>query len=268
MQVHAITWNLFHGRDFPPDPKLFTLRSRLLRVSERDATHLQVNRDLEPEFTGVLAGADWDIALLQECPPRFEHGLAGACSAESHGVLTSRNTFQPLTSFIGRMNPDLIASWEGGSNVTLIRGAQITERHEVELCRSPERRAMALTRLDSGLCVANFHASTADGKPEADVRLAAEAAVEFAGEGPLILGGDFNLRPSLHARLFDQLSSHHGLQAPTGPDVIDHLLARGVEVLEPPSQWPAEQREVRENELAIRLSDHPPVAAAFALSGG
>ncbi|HEX8689256.1 MAG TPA: hypothetical protein VF729_03340, partial [Solirubrobacterales bacterium] len=71
MQLAAISWNLFHGRDFPPDPALLTWRSRLLRISERNGTHLQVNRELLPEFAELLAAAEWDVALLQECPPRF-----------------------------------------------------------------------------------------------------------------------------------------------------------------------------------------------------
>src|SRR5262249_148966 len=41
-ELTAITWNLFHGRDFPPDPELFTWRSRLLRLTERNETHVQV----------------------------------------------------------------------------------------------------------------------------------------------------------------------------------------------------------------------------------
>ena len=28
--MRVLSWNLYHGRDFPPDPALFTLRSRLL----------------------------------------------------------------------------------------------------------------------------------------------------------------------------------------------------------------------------------------------
>ena len=36
MELRALTWNIFHGRDFPPDPSLLTLRSRLLRCSERN----------------------------------------------------------------------------------------------------------------------------------------------------------------------------------------------------------------------------------------
>ena len=71
-----ITWNLFHGRDFPPDPALSRWRSRLLRTTERNATHVQVNRDLCDEFAAVLAAARWDVALLQECPPRWAAALA------------------------------------------------------------------------------------------------------------------------------------------------------------------------------------------------
>ncbi|MGB7589566.1 MAG: hypothetical protein WBM00_12770, partial [Solirubrobacterales bacterium] len=66
MEFTAICWNLFHGRDFPPDPALLTWRSRLLGISERNSTHIQVNRNLLPEFASLLAGAEWDVALLQE----------------------------------------------------------------------------------------------------------------------------------------------------------------------------------------------------------
>ena len=57
MEFDAITWNLFNGRDFPPDPALFTWRSRLLGTEERNDTHLQVNRDLLDEFAAVLSAA-------------------------------------------------------------------------------------------------------------------------------------------------------------------------------------------------------------------
>jgi len=56
VDLRVITWNLFHGRDAPPNRKLHTWHSRLLGLSERDATHVQVNRDLYAEFRAVLAG--------------------------------------------------------------------------------------------------------------------------------------------------------------------------------------------------------------------
>jgi endonuclease/exonuclease/phosphatase family metal-dependent hydrolase len=261
--MRVVSWNLFHGRDYPPDPALFTWRSRLLRTTERNDTHLQVNRELEPEFARVLAAREWDVAILQECPPRFESGLASAAGAHSHRVLTSRNWLLPLTDRLGRLNPDLIASWDGGSNLTLVRGAAIGERREVVLTRRPERRAMALTRLESGLCVANLHASTSENDPEADIRLGADAAIEFAAGAPLVFGGDLNLRPA-STTLFDELAERHGLRAPTAPDVIDHLLVRGLEVIAPPARLPPEAREVREADHAIRLSDHAILEATFA----
>ena len=89
MQIEALTWNLYHGRDAPPDPALFTIRSRLLRISERNATHVQVNSDLRAAFATVLARARWDVALLQECPPRWAESLASACDAQPHAVLLS-----------------------------------------------------------------------------------------------------------------------------------------------------------------------------------
>jgi endonuclease/exonuclease/phosphatase family metal-dependent hydrolase len=270
MQVKAISWNLFHGRDFPPDAALRTWRSRLLRVTERNETHVQVNRDLLREFATVLAGAEWDVALLQECPPRWWGRLADACDAEPHGVLTSRNSFGALRTLAARLNPDLISSSEGGSNLTLVRNGGIVERRELTIhAGRPERRAMAFTRVAAGadaeLCVANLHA-TVD-RPDLaieDVMRAAEAATAWAGDAPLLFGGDLNLRPTESPALFDELRERFGLAAPTAPDAIDHLLARGLEIVEPPELWSAERRELRQGGRALRLSDHTPVEARFA----
>jgi endonuclease/exonuclease/phosphatase family metal-dependent hydrolase len=267
VEFTAIAWNLFHGRDFPPSPKLFTWRSRLLRISERDATHLQVNRDLFDEFAGRLATAEWDVAMLQECPPRFAPGLAEACGAEWHRVLTSRNGFGSMRAAAARANPDLIASGEGGSNLTLVRGAlgRIVERRGLAIHEGrPERRAMALTRTAAGVCLANLHAT--NDHPELaveDVLRAADAAIEWAGDAPLVFGGDLNLRPGQDPEVFERLATLHGLAAPTAPDAIDHLLARGVAVPSPPTRLPPEWREVEEDGLAIRLSDHAPIEARF-----
>jgi len=269
VQFTAIAWNLFHGRDFPPDPALFTWRSRLLRVSERNDTHVQVNRELLDEFAAMLAGADWDVALLQETPPRFAAPLAEACGAEAHRVLTSRNGLGALRAAAARLNPDLVASGEGGSNLTLVRrgGALggIVERRGLAIHEGrPERRAMALTRTASGVCVANLHA-TNDLPPlaVADVLLAARAAVEFAAESPLLFGGDLNLRPGRNPEVFAELAERHGLREPTAPDAIDHLLVRGMAVLAQPTRWEPERREIDQDGLALRLSDHAPVQAGF-----
>src|SRR5918999_3045 len=89
--VGVLTWNLFHGRDFPPDPALLSWRSRLLRSTERGATHAQVNRPLLDEFSGWLADRPWELALLQEAPPRWLAELGRRCRADGAIALTSRN---------------------------------------------------------------------------------------------------------------------------------------------------------------------------------
>jgi endonuclease/exonuclease/phosphatase family metal-dependent hydrolase len=269
--LRALSWNLFHGRDFPPDPGLLTWRSRLLWTSERNATHLQVNRDLLSAFATVLSAADWDVALLQECPPRWSEALAARTGADRHLVLTSRTWLAPVRALAARLNPDLIASNEGGSDLTLVRGA-ITERRELELSPGPrpERRAMAFTRIRLPpdaleLCVANLHASAgaaARVEAEREVLFAAERATAWSGRSPLLLGGDLNLRPR-DSDVFTQLERRFDLRPPTAPGALDHLLARGLEPLAPPAQWAPERREVTVDGLAIRLSDHAPVEATF-----
>ena len=294
MQLTVLSWNLFHGRDFPPDPALFTWRSRLLGTSERNATHVQANRELLDEFAALLADTEWDVVLLQECPPRWWQPLAAACDAEPHGALTSRNSLGAVRAYFAAQNPDLLAAAEGGSNLTLVRnsfrcafpteevgkahrnGPARVERRELTIHEGrPERRAMAFTRLagDDGfggasLCVANLHATNdRPAMASADVLRAAEAASEWAGESPLVFGGDLNLRPAETPAVFEELSERFGLAPPTAPDAIDHVLARGLETIEPPHAWPPERRELREDGLALRLSDHAPVEARFAFDG-
>jgi endonuclease/exonuclease/phosphatase family metal-dependent hydrolase len=273
VRVTALTWNLFHGRDHPPDAGLLTLRSRLLRAPARNATHRQVNRDLLPEFTRVLFSADWDVALLQECPPRWRQPLAEAAGGDHHISLTSRNSLPRLRAAVARLNPDLIASNEGGSNLILIRGnsalGRITDRRELVLNEgTPERRTMAFARTAAGLCVANIHATVR--RPEvasAEVLRAAAAATGWAEDSPLLLGGDFNLSPGRAPHLFAALEEQHALAPATSERAIDHLLIRGAEVPAPPGAWPARRREVDEDGLAVRLSDHAPVQGTYEVPG-
>jgi endonuclease/exonuclease/phosphatase family metal-dependent hydrolase len=270
MQFTALAWNLFHGRDHPPDLGLQTWRSRLLRFEERNETHVQVNRDLTAEFAKVLGEAEWDVALLQECPPRFAEPLARACGAEWHRALTSRNSLGPLRALLAQQNPDLMASGEGGSNLTLVRVpgklGGIAERRETAIHEGePERRSMAFVRTASGVCVANLHAT--NDRPrlaEEDVLRAARAASEWAGGAPLVFGGDLNLRPGRQPRIFERLREELGLAPPTAPDAIDHILCRGLEVVDPPLRWPPEKHELPFEGRALRLSDHSPVQATFA----
>ena len=263
MDIRVLSWNLYHGRDGPPDPALYTRRAEWTRETQRNETHVQVNRDLWREFTDMLAGADWDVALLQECPPRWFPGLKRECGAEGFRSLTSRNWLLPLTQALARGWPDLVGSAEGGSNQILARGrARGIERgrsYTMRLVR-PERRTMAFARLGCGLCVTSLHASTRDHLAETELLRAADRAVAWAEGAPLVLGGDFNLRPH-KSEVFAELEQRHGLLGATASDAIDHLLVLGAEVVEPPRAWPPEQRELEQDGLALTLSDHAPVEA-------
>lgn len=280
MVVRALSWNLFHGRDRAPEPGLHTWRSRLLRITERGETHAQVNRDLFALFLEALDAASWEVALLQECPPRWAEPLAEGCGAEPQLTLTSRNLPPPLShaqGWLAQINPDLIASWEGGSNLTLIRaeggGRLIAERRSLTLTRSPETRRMAFTRLLSGLCVANLHASGARSAAEGEVTEAARVASSWAQGAPLILGGDLNLRPASSAALFADLADLGFAGTPIDGS-LDQLFGHGLEPLGPGRAWQAAQRELpdptareRSRALPIRLSDHAPVQATFGTGG-
>jgi endonuclease/exonuclease/phosphatase family metal-dependent hydrolase len=267
--MRVLSWNLYHGRDFPPDPALFTWGSRLLRAPEANRTHVQVNRVLLDEFAGWLAPRDWDMALLQEAPPRWFGVLASRCRASGALALTSRNWLPAIRSRLADCNPDLLASAEGGSNQLLVRGRLVDVRR-MTLTRLPERRRMLWARIDlpeGGLCVANLHASA--GRPRkaaGEVEAAAKRAVEWAAGASLVFGGDLNLRASQNPETFAGLRDRFGLAEPTPSESIDHLLVRGLTVVEPPRPLPPVERELHQPDgRVLRLSDHAPVEARFAL---
>lgn len=269
MELTVLSWNLFHGRDGPPDPTLYTTWAEWSRKTMTNETHVQVNRDLWREFTDMLCAADWEVALLQECPPRWKPGFTRECKAEGFQSLTSRNWFARISWAIARGWPDLIGSSEGGSNMVLARGraGSIVETRELTIReRVPERRTMAFARLGSGLCVTSLHASTSPPRAEEELLLAAERALEWAGDDPLVFGGDFNVRPH-KSDVFEQLEQSFGLRGLTAGDAIDHLLVRGAEVVSAATAWPPERRELREEDRALRLSDHAPVEATVRLPG-
>jgi len=156
--------------------------------------------------------------------------------------------------------------------MVLVRGpARIVAVQRHELTRVPERRALLLARveLDGGLplTVACMHLSVPDtGRGAGEAEHAARLASDFAAGGPLLFGGDLNLRPSRHGAAFEGLERRFGLAAPTAPTAIDHLLARGAAVDRAPRALASTQREVAgPGSTRLRLSDHAPVRAQFAI---
>jgi endonuclease/exonuclease/phosphatase family metal-dependent hydrolase len=247
--VRVLSWNLFHGRDVPVD--------------------VDYRHSLRSEFAEALAGFEWDVALLQEAPPRWCGELASRSRAHGRLVKTSRNEFAPLSGWLADRFPDLIKSWDGGSNQVLFRPPwTFAEQRNLTLARWPERRRMMWVRLRNpagrAVCVANLHASAHNAARSAqELEEAADAALAWSGGDPLLLGGDLNTRPKEQPWIFERLAER-GFSGPTAPDAIDHLLARGMTVVEPPHRLPPEQREVAApGAPRVRLSDHAVVVATF-----
>lgn len=250
-QLTVLSWNLFHGRDQPPEGP-------------------GVNRVLRTEFARTLADERWDVALLQEAPPYWMTELARTAGASGGSVLTSRNLGAFLRRRLAEWNPDLIRSGEGGSNQILARGGwRIAETRRLTLTLLPERRRLLWARLEhaayGAVTVATLHATAhVPAAAARDVLRGARAACGWSAEIPLVFGGDLNLRMDEVPEAFDQLRDELGLVGARPGRAIDHLLARGLRVVSPPEPLPPERREVSQPDGSrIRLSDHAPVASTF-----
>ena len=251
----VLAWNLFHGRDDPPE-------------GSRD--HVAVNRVLRDDFAAVLARERWDISLLQEAPPYWLGTLASVAGASAASVLTSRNFGAFIRRPLAEWNPDLVASGEGGSNQILTRaGWRIAETRRLTLTLLPERRRLIWARLahaeHGALTVATLHATAHDPAAAArDVERAARAACGWSAELPLVFGGDFNLRMVELPDAFERLEAELGLTGARPARAIDHLLVRGLHTRSAPEPLPAERREVRDPDgRLVRLSDHAPVVGTY-----
>lgn len=208
MELRVLTWNLKHGRSVPP-----------------------AGHDLFTEFADALDSWRWDVALLQEVPPWWPARLA----PEHRLVLTSRNSLLPLRRVIAERHPDLIKSNGGGSNAILVHGLTI-EAHRVQrLAGFPERRWMHAVRA-GGVWIANLHIAVSVHQAQR----AGRTALAWAGDLPIVLGGDFNLR-SVRLDGFEWAGGSH----------VDHVLVHGLR--------PAGECEVLDRG---RLSDHAPVLVA------
>jgi endonuclease/exonuclease/phosphatase family metal-dependent hydrolase len=187
----VLTWNLFHGRAVPDEP-----------------------RELLDAFAAQLAAWEWDVALLQEVPPWWPPTLGRVSAASARTALTSRNWLLPMIRPLARRRPDLVKSWAGGANAILVRGQRIVE-HRVRALRSwPERRVVHGVRLEGGWWVSNLHGQAhLERYAHADLATAAAATLGWAGGAPVVLGGDLNLlEPAVPG--FAHVAGHS----------VDHLL--------------------------------------------
>lgn len=187
----------------------------------------------------MLDDWDWDVAMLQEVPPWWPPLLGSACGASARWVLTSRNFGLGARRAVAARDPEVLKSNGGGCNAVLVRGA-VRSGRVVRLTWWPERRWAQAVRVGP-LCVVNLHASTH--REAWAARDVARAAAAWAGESPLLLGGDLNLRrPRVPG--MEWLGGNH----------VDHFLGRGaagssLEVLDRGG-----------------LSDHPPIRVRVRVS--
>jgi len=195
MSLRVLTWNLFHGRAVPPR-----------------------GGNLFDAFASRLASWSWDVALLQEAPPWWPVALAGACDAETRFALTSRNALLPLRQRVATRRPELLKANGGGGNAILVRGFGGIDAHAQRRLRVwPERRVAHAVRVRDGLWFANVHASTRPSRARRDLALAHATVLRWAGDAPLVLGGDCNV-----VRLALPGMRH------VGDSHVDHVFARGL----------------------------------------
>jgi endonuclease/exonuclease/phosphatase family metal-dependent hydrolase len=224
VSLRVLTWNLFHGRAVPP----------------RD-------EDLFDAFAWRLSSWSWDVALLQEVPPWWPASLARACDAEVRCALTSRNALMPLRRVVASRRPELLKANGGGCNALLVRGLDGVRAHARARLRVwPERRvvhAVSVRVGDELMWFANVHASTHVPRARRDLAVACASALRWAGDAPLVLGGDLNV-----VRLALPGLTH------VGGAHVDHLFARGL----------AHARDARAEILDRgELSDHAPLLVAL-----
>ena len=225
MQLRVLTWNLWHGRSAPPS-----------------------GHELLDDFAAVLAGWEWDVALLQEVPPWWPALLAERLCAEYRVALTSRNALPGLRRALARRWPDVMKSQGGGANAILARRDRIVTDRVRRLCRLPERRVAHGVLLGCGVWVVNLHATAHNARAaQRDGTRAAAAAQRWARGDPVVLGGDLNLRAPQWPGF-----------APVAGHDVDHIFIAGALEASPPG-------EVLDRRT---LSDHAPVAVDLRLVSG
>jgi endonuclease/exonuclease/phosphatase family metal-dependent hydrolase len=258
------TWNVFHGNARPPE-----------------------RRDYLAEMVRLATADGPDVVCLQEVPVWALAHLGRWSGMEAIGAVAARPTLGPLPipAELGRRLTQvhhglLRSAFSGQANAILVHPRLgVGERHAIVLNPRSFRRARArelgldrVARLawakerrvcqalrvaedgDTAL-VANLHAtSSADPRiPDAELLRAACFADELASRGePVVLAGDFNVRPGQSRTLTELTGPEWGFSAAGAG--IDHVLVRGARASEP-RQWPEERRA-----LGGRVvSDHAPV---------
>ena len=292
--ITVLTWNLFHGQDgarLGP-----TAGSIFRRTPVDDGERVHLNRKWIDEMADVIRDQAPTIAALQEVPPQ-----AAARLAERTGMRMTRSVMRPLIGplrlrgWLADGNPDLWRTHEGTSNVVLSHPdwtpiGTWTIRHNPPLfvlregrrlrpgCRERvhwllEPRRMIGVRLrhrDGRTLTAvslHCHNSLVWDVIATEVRRIIPLIERHLTPGePVVVAGDLNSAGSRHPVLRAFLDA--GFAEPTLDDlVLDHILSRNLEVVEPPAALGESVRLVHGTvdgaRRAVLLSDHDPVRAIY-----
>jgi endonuclease/exonuclease/phosphatase family metal-dependent hydrolase len=218
------SWNVFHGRRFPPDGRI-RLRE-MIELATSDAP---------------------DVLCLQELPLWALSRLERWSGMTAVWAVAKRTLVPPvLGGVLQRRDPRRFRSGvTGQANAMLLAPGHVPREHRwVRISEAGRERRVCHAVLLEGLVLGNVHATNDFRRPEvprAELKHAHTLLMRMAdhsAEKPArVLAGDFNLRdPSL-----------------PGPN-IDHIVVAGIEHGELVA-WPEERR--RHNGAV--LSDHAPV---------
>ena len=271
--MRVLSWNLYHGRDFPPDPALLTRRSRLLRADRaqrhprpgQPAPAAGVRALARGGATGRRAPPGGAAAVVRGARPAdgLERRARAHVAQPPAGPAVAARRPQPRPAGLqrGRLEPDPGAP-PGQDRRDAPPAAGPCGPSGGGCCgrgsSSPEGR----------VCVANLHASA--GRPEAAARELVRgrgARARVGGRRPARVRR--RLQPAAAPRPGGLRAPARALRpaaSPPAPAAIDHLLARGLAVVEAPRRLePAERELTGHDGRRIRLSDHAPVVARFRL---
>ena len=237
MPLLVRSWNVYHGRAFPPSRR--THLERMVRLVTLDAPDIVALQEVPVWALGRLSlwsgmTARWAITvpallgplarrLVDLDPVRFRSTISGQANAILVNPRLETGAAETLV-----LNPE-VSRWEW-----LFRGRQrrMCQRLEIE---GRGRR----------LVVANLHATNHPRLAEPEVLRAADFVRDAK---TCVLCGDFNVVRFVLP----------GFSAPI--DGIDQVLVRGLEYEREPVAWARERRRVDGG----LLSDHAPVEAVIA----
>jgi endonuclease/exonuclease/phosphatase family metal-dependent hydrolase len=241
------TWNVFHGNAKPPERRAFL--EEMVRLASADRP---------------------DVLCLQELPAWALRHLGSWSGMQAFGAVAARPRLgsAELGRLITELHHGLFRSaFTGQANAILVADRLDADEHRI-LVVNPrrfvtpawERRVCQALRVDlpeaQKAVVANMHLTSYArdrSLADAELRRAADFATGLARpDEPVLLCGDFNLTVATSPTL-RELTGAVGSSRP-GPG-IDHVLVRGLDVVEGPTVWPPERRTVS----GRLLSDHAPL---------